>query len=120
LREFLREKAREGLGGIEFPRQRQDEVSQMLALVEILTPLMRQKRPVSHRYARLATYPEAWLLYQIREAPEAELLTRCASEKIPERITPKAPPKRRRHRHRRGRGRARQRRQEKAGGGLTD
>jgi poly(A) polymerase len=115
LREFLREKAREALGGIEFPRQRQDEVSQMLALVEILTPLMRQNRPVSHRYARLATYPETWLLYQIREAPEAELLTRCEPEKIPERIASKAPPpKRRRPRRRRGRGR--ERRQEKAGG----
>ena len=32
LREFIQEKIKEALGGIEFPRQRQDEVSQMLAL----------------------------------------------------------------------------------------
>lgn len=102
LRDFIQEKAKEALGGIEFPRQRQEEVSQMLALVEILTTLLRQNRPTPSRYLRLATYPEAWLLYQIKEAPETELLTRCEPEKIP----PKAPqPKRRRFRRRRGRGR---------------
>jgi poly(A) polymerase len=109
LREFIHDKAKEALGGIEFPRLRQDDVSQMLALTEILTPSLKRDRPISSRYLRLATYPEAWLLYQIKEAPETELLTRCEPEKIP----PQAPqPNRRRHRRRRRGGRG----EKKAGG----
>ncbi|MDP3182549.1 MAG: hypothetical protein Q8M54_06985 [Desulfobaccales bacterium] len=102
LRDHIQQKAREALGGIEFPRQRQDEVSQMLALVEILTPQLHQNRPISSRFTRLATYPEAWLLYHLKETPAAELLHKCTLDKIP----PRAPqPKRRRVRRRRGRGR---------------
>jgi poly(A) polymerase len=102
LRDHIQEKAKEALGGIEFPRQRQDEVSQMLALVEILTPLFPQNRPIPSRFTRLATYPEAWLLYHLKESPAAELLRTCTPDKIP----PRAPqPKRRRGRRRRGRGR---------------
>ena len=40
LREFIQEKIKEALGGIEFPRQRQDEVSQMLALEQRVAPLL--------------------------------------------------------------------------------
>ena len=105
LRDYIHEKAKEALGDIEFPRQRRDEVSQMLALVEILTPLLRQHRPLSVRFTRLATYPEAWLLYHLKETPAAELLRTCAPENIP----PRAPqPKRRRVRRRRGRGRGKE------------
>ncbi len=101
MREFVQEKAREALGGIEFPRQRQDDVSQMLALVEILTPLLRQHRSIPSRFSRLAVYPEAWLLYHLKEAPAAELLKKCGPEQIP----PRPPqPKRRRPRRRRPKG----------------
>ncbi len=103
LREFIQGKAREALGGIEFPKQRQDDVSQILALVEVLTPLLNRDRPLPSRYARLATYPEAWLLYQIKEAPETELLDRCQPETIP----PRAPQVKRRRPRRRRRGRER-------------
>ena len=55
------------------------------------------------RQARLALYPEAWLLFQIKEAPEAELLERCAPEQLPPRPPqPRAAkPRRRRTRRRR-------------------
>jgi len=102
LRDYIQQTAREALGGIEFPRQRQDEVSQMLALVEILTPLLSQNRPIASRFTRLATYPEAWLLYNLKETPVRELLTKITPAEIP----PRAPQaKRRRVRRRRGRGR---------------
>ena len=42
------------------------------------------------RQARLALYPEAWLLFQIKEAPEAELLERCDLEHAPRTPQPKA------------------------------
>ena len=42
LREFIQERIKEALGGIEFPRQRQDEVSQMLALEQRVAPLAGQ------------------------------------------------------------------------------
>jgi poly(A) polymerase len=102
LRDFFQEKAKEALGGIEFPKLRQEDVPQMLALEEIIAPFLEQEnRPVPPRYQRLATYPDAWLLHQIKEAPEAELLERCSPERIPPR-TPQ--PKRQRPRRRRRRG----------------
>jgi poly(A) polymerase len=114
LREFIREKIREALGGIEFPRQRQDEVSQMLALEERVTPLLKQGQSVPARLARLATYSEAWLLYQIKSAPKDALITRCAPEKVP----PRAPqPQRPRPPRRRRRGRGRGRGEKRTGGG---
>ena len=76
LRDFVHQGIKEALGGIEFPRQRHDDVSQILALEARVAPLLRARRPVPARQARLALYPEAWLLYQIKEAPEAELLER--------------------------------------------
>jgi poly(A) polymerase len=108
LRDFIHEGIKEALGGIEFPRQRHDEVSQILALEARLAPLLRGRRPVPARQARLAIYPEAWLLWQLKEAPEAELLERTAPELLPARAPqPKAAKLRRRPRRRRHRGRGR-------------
>ena len=106
LRDFIHEGIKEALGGIEFPRQRHDDVSQILALEARVAPLLRPGRPVPARQARLALYPEAWQLYQIKEAPEAELLERTDLEQLPPRPpqsrTPK--PRRRVRRHRGGPG----------------
>jgi len=75
---------------------------QILAVAEKLAPLLRQKRAIPVRMSRLATYPEAWLFFQIKEAPLLELVERCQPEEIP----PRAPqPKRRRPRRRRSRNR---------------
>jgi poly(A) polymerase len=113
LREFIREKIREALGGIEFPRQRQDEVSQMVALKERVAPLLRTGQAVPARLARLAAYPEAWLLHQIQEVPEEALLSQSAPEKAP----PRAPQPKRPRPHRRRRGRGRRRGEKRTGGG---
>ena len=102
LREFLQETAREAFQGSEIPRQRQEELVQILALAEKLAPLLRQNRAIPVRMSRLAAYPEAWLFCQIKEAPLLELVERCRPEEIP----PRAPqPKRRHPRRRRSRGR---------------
>ncbi len=108
LREFIQEKIKEALGGIEFPRQRQDEVSQMLALEQRMTPLLAKRQPIPARLTRLTLYPLTWLLHEIKTAPETELLERCRPEAIP---IPPPPAKRRRMRRRRPRGRGK-----KAGG----
>ena len=102
LREFIHETIKGALGGIEFPRQRQDEVSHLLALEERLAPLLKKDQPIPARLARLTLYPEAWLLHLIKEAPEAELLARCQPETLPAR--PPKPKRRRPRRHRRDRG----------------
>ena len=103
MREFLQEVAREAFQGSEIPRQRQEELVQILAVAEKLAPLLRQKRAVPVRLSRLATYPEAWLFCQIKRAPLEELVERCQPEEIP----PRAPqPKRRRPRRRRHRSRS--------------
>jgi len=112
LRDFLHEKIREALGGIEFPRQRHDEVSQMLALEERVTPYLAKNQPVPARLSRLALYAGSWLLHQIKEAPEEELLQRFEPENLP---PPAAPA--RRHRPRRRRPRGRGRKVKEAGGG---
>jgi poly(A) polymerase len=110
LREFIQEKINEALGGIEFPRQRQDEVSQMLALEARLVPLLRRRQPVPVRLTRLTLYPATWLLHQIKTAPEGELLGRCQPEALPP-----PPPPVKRHRSRRRR-RPRGRRRKNTGG----
>jgi poly(A) polymerase len=109
LRDFIHEGIKEALGGIEFPRQRHDDVSQILALEARVAPLLRAQRPVPARQARLALYPEAWLLYQTLEAPEADLLERTDLEQLPPRPPQSRSPKPRRRvrRHRGGRGRGR-------------
>ena len=101
LREFIQEKIKAALGGIEFPRQRQDEVSQMLALEPRVAPLLAKGQPVPARLTRLSLYPATWLLHQIKTAPEAELLENCNPETMP---TAPPPAKRRRQRRRRPRG----------------
>jgi poly(A) polymerase len=105
LREFIQEKIKEGLGGIEFPRQRQDEVSQMLALEPRLAPLLRRRQAIPVRLTRLTFYPATWLLHQIKTAPEGELLERCRPEALP--VPPPAAKRRRPRRRRRPRGRRR-------------
>ncbi len=102
LRESMQEQARQALGGIEFPRQRQEDVTQMLALEGIIAPFLRQGRPIPARYLRLTAYPDAWLLHRFKTAPDAELLEKCRPEDIPPRTAP--PKKRHRQRRRRGRG----------------
>lgn len=102
LREFFQEAAQEAFRGNEIPRQRQEELAQILALTEKLAPLLRQKRAIPARLSRMAAYPEAWLFCQIKEAPLEELVERCGPEEIPLRAPQ---PKRRRPRRRRSRGR---------------
>jgi len=102
MREFLLETAHEAFQGSEIPRQRQEELVQILGLAEKLAPLLRQNRAIPVRLSRLATYPEAWLFCQIKEAPLEELLERCQPEEIPVRVPQ---PKRRRPRRRRPRSR---------------
>jgi poly(A) polymerase len=97
LREFIQAKIKAALGGIEFPRQRQDEVSQMLALEQRVAPLLAKGQPIPARLTRLTLYPLTWMLHQIKAAPEAELLERCQPEAMP---VPAPAPKRRRSRHR--------------------
>ena len=101
LREFIQEMIKAALGGIEFPRQRQDEVSQMLALEQRVLSLLAKGQPIPARLIRLRLYPLTWLLHQIKTAPEMELLERCDPEAIP---IPPPPAKRRRQRRRRPRG----------------
>jgi poly(A) polymerase len=101
LRDFIQEKIKAALGGIEFPRARQDEVSQMLALEARMAPLLAKGQPIPARLTRLRLYSATWLLHQFKTAPEAELLERCDPEALP---IPPPPAKRRRQRRRRPRG----------------
>ena len=88
LREFIQERIKAALGGIEFPRARQDEVSQMLALEARVAPLLAKGQPIPVRLTRLTLYPATWLLHQIKTAPEAELLERCDPEAMPDAAPP--------------------------------
>ena len=112
LRQLFQERIKEALGGIEFPRQRQDEVSQMLALEARVAPLLAKNQPPPARLARLTLYPEACRLYRIKEAPEDELLEGCQPEACP---PPRPLQPRRRHQRRRRRG-GRGRGEKKPGG----
>jgi poly(A) polymerase len=113
LRERFHERIKAALGGIEFPRQRHDEVSQMLALEARVAPFLNKNQPPPVRLTRLSLYADAWRLYQIKEAPEAELVERCRPETLP----PPAPQPRHRRRPRRRRGgRGRGRGEKKPGG----
>ena len=113
LREFIQEKIKEALGGIEFPRQRQDEVSQMLALEQRVAPLTAKGQAIPARLTRLTLYPLTWMFHQIKTAPEAELLERCQPEAMP---VPVPAPKRRHSRRRRPRGRRRGKEAKEIGG----
>jgi poly(A) polymerase len=100
LREALPAHCRIALGTIDFPRQRQEEVTQVLALAHIIEPYLKERQAVPGRLARLAAYPEAWLFHQLCTVPLVEivpLLTRTGLPAPP-------PPRRRRPRRRRPRG----------------
>jgi hypothetical protein len=101
LREVMPGKVREALGAIEFPRQRQEEVSQVLALARAASPYLLQGQPVPARLTRLAFYGDAWRLHQFLMAPEAQLPELLHQEEGP---VAAAPVRRRRHRRRRPRG----------------
>jgi poly(A) polymerase len=106
LRERFHERIKAALGGIEFPRQRHDEVSQLLALEARVAPFLRKKQLPPARLTRLALYPAVWCLHQIKEGPEAGLVEKCqpeALQNLPARAP--SPPRRRPRRRRRGRGR---------------
>jgi poly(A) polymerase len=83
VRESFREEGREALGPVEFPRQRGDEVSQILALACTIATFLKDDRPIPARTARLAAFPEAFRLYQLTEAPPEELLQIFATEEMP-------------------------------------
>ncbi len=98
LREFFREKGREVLGPVEFPRQRGDEVSQILALAVTTASFLKDNRPIPTRMARLAAFPEAFRLYHLTEARPEELLQIFSQEEAP---LPPVSSRRRRPRRRR-------------------
>ncbi len=102
LRDFIHDKSREALGGIEFPRQRQEEVSQVLGLAGAIAHYTRQHRPLPGRLTRLTAYPDAFLLHCLLETPPERLLDDLPG---PEAHLEYAAPRRRRPRRRRGRGR---------------
>jgi poly(A) polymerase len=98
-REFFREKGRESLGAVEFPRQRGDEVAHILALAVTIASFLKNHRPIPARTARLAAFPEAFRLCRLTEAPTDELLRIFGGEEVE--ITPvsarRRRPRRRRH-----------------------
>jgi poly(A) polymerase len=103
VREAIQVLSREVLATLEFPRQRQDEVSMLMALECLLTAHLQKKQTAPARLSRLASYPEARLLHLIKEAEVGEVLAALPSEPPP---PPAVAPRRRRHRpRRRGRGR---------------
>ena len=100
LREALPVHIRNSLGTIDFPRQRQEEVTQILALAEIITPYLEQRQAVPGRLSRLAAYPEAWLFHRLCTVPLAEVVPLLTQTEFPA----PPPPRRRRPRRRRPRG----------------
>ncbi len=100
LREFLPARIREALGGIEFPRQRQEEVVQLLALAAAVGHHTRQQRPIPSRLVRLTAFPQAFLLHRLLTAPLEGL---PAELQGPEEALEAVLPRRRRPRRRRGR-----------------
>jgi poly(A) polymerase len=100
LREALPAHIRFALGTIDFPRQRLEEVTQMLALAQIIEPYLKERQPVPGRLARLAAYPEAWLFHQLCTVPLREIAPLLTRTELPA----PPPPRRRRPRRRRSRG----------------
>jgi poly(A) polymerase len=103
LREAIPALCRLALGTIEFPRQRQEEVTQVLALAEIIAPYHTERQSVPGRLARLAAYPEAWLFHRICNAPLEDIGPMLTQTELPAPV----PPRRRRTRRRRPRGTSR-------------
>ncbi|MGQ9689671.1 MAG: poly(A) polymerase [Desulfobaccales bacterium] len=100
LREAVTTQMRQALGAIEFPRQRQEETAQIIALAEILRSYRERQKPPPGRLARLAAYPEACLLNRLCAVPLEEVLP-LVTEVEP---SPPPSPRRRRPRRRRPRG----------------
>jgi len=103
LREAIAGHIRQALVTIEFPRQRQEETTQVLALAEAIQSHSQRRQTIPGRITRLAAYPEAWLLNRLRAAPPEEIVTLLTETEPP---APK-PPRRRRPRRRRPRGASR-------------
>jgi len=103
LREALAVHIRQALGPIEFPRQRQEETTQVLALAETIRPYLKPRQTIPVRITRLAAYPEAWLLNRLCAVPREEVVSWLSQTEIP---APK-PTRRRRPRRRRPRGSSR-------------
>jgi hypothetical protein len=106
LRVVIHEQIQAALAGLEFPRQRQEEVTQIMALNRLLTPLLQEDRHIPVRLSRLTTFPEAMLLYQLQHKP-VELLAGLSLELPAPAVSP-APrrqgrPRRRPRRNRRRR-----------------
>jgi len=100
LREALAVLIRKALGPIEFPRQRQEETTQVLALAESIRLYLKRRQTIPNRITRLAAYPEAWLLNRLCTVPREEIVSWLTQTEIP---APK-PSRRRRPRRRRPRG----------------
>ncbi len=102
LRDFLYEKARAALGGIEFPRQRLDEVVQVLAVITGIGHYLGQQRPLPGRLTKLAAYPTAFFCYRLLQASSEHLLAELpkADGHLEYQTPPRRRPRRRRSRHR--------------------
>lgn len=103
LREAISDHSRKALGTIEFPRQRQEETTQILTLAELMRPYLKRRQAVPGRITRLAAYPEAWLLNRLCMLPREEIVSLLSQTEPP---VP-TPPRRRRPRRRRPRGTSR-------------
>jgi poly(A) polymerase len=103
LREAIPFLSRMALGTIDFPRQRQEEVTQVLALEEVIAPYLTERQPVPGRLARLAAYPEAWLFNRLCRVPVEDIVPMLTQTEFPA----PPPPRRRRPRRRRSRGASR-------------
>ena len=103
LREALPGIARQALGTIDFPRQRQEEVTQILSLAEVTRPYLAQQQVPPGRLSRLAAYPEAWLFNRLCSMPLNEIVPMLSQTEMPA----PPPPRKRRTRRRRPRGTSR-------------
>jgi poly(A) polymerase len=100
LRETLPGLIRQAMGTIDFPRQRQEEVTQILALGEAMRPYLQQRQPLPGRLTRPVAYPEAWLLNRLGSVPLKDVAPLLTEPELPA----PPPPRRRRPRRRRPRG----------------
>lgn len=103
LRAAISGHIRNALGTIEFPRQRQEETTQVLTLAELIRPYLKRRQTVPGRITRLAAYAEAWLLNRLCTLPREEIISLLSQTEPPA----PTPPRRRRPRRRRSRGASR-------------
>jgi len=101
LREAVTAHMRQALGTIEFPRQRQEETAQIVALAEVLRSFGEGQKATPGRLTRLAAYREAWLLNRLCAVPLEEILPLLSEVEL---SPPLPPTRRRRPRRRRPRG----------------